>query len=110
MDLGEEWNDLTGLPFVFSLFAGREFILSREDIEPVIRSFNLGRKNLESICKEYAENDQIPWSVYHDFLTHEINYRFSELDHDGLNEFYNYAFFFGYIDQIPDIRFIDITA
>lgn len=107
LDLGEEWTDLTGLPFVFSIFAGRNFLLGRDDIEPIIRSFGLGQKNLENICKEFAENDQVPWSVYHDFLTHEINYRFSEIDHDGLNEFYNYAFFFGYIDQIPDIRFIN---
>ena len=107
LDLGEEWYDLTGLPFVFSFYAGRKFILGKDDIEPIRQSFNLGTRNIEKICKEYAEIDNVVWSTYHDFISKIIKYQFSELDHDGLNEFYNYAFFFGYIDQIPDVNFLN---
>ncbi len=107
LDLGEEWYDLTGLPFVFSFYAGRKFILGKNEIEPIRMSFNLGKKNLEKICKEYAEIDNVIWSAYHDFISKDIKYQFSELDHDGLIEFFNYAFFFGYIDQIPDINFLN---
>ncbi len=104
LDLGEEWHDLTGLPFVFSFFAGRKFVVGKEDMNPIMQSFSLGKEKLEKICKEFAEKDQVAWPTYHDFLTQIIAYQFTELDHDGLNEFFNYAFFFGYIDQIPDIQ------
>ncbi len=106
LDLGEEWFDLTGLPFVFSILAGRKFVTGRNEIAPILKSFDLGKKNLEKIAKQFAEKDHVPWSPYHDFISRQINYRFSELDQDGLTEFYNYAFFFGYIDQIPDINLI----
>jgi len=110
LDLGEEWYDLTGLPFVFSFFAGRKFVLGQTELKPIIQSFNLGKQNLEKICKEFAKLDDLAWSVYHDFLSRNIKYQFSELDQDGLNEFYNYAFFFGYIDQIPDINLINFIS
>jgi chorismate dehydratase len=107
LDLGEEWYDLTGLPFVFSILAGRKFVMGRNEIAPILKSFELGKKNLEKIARQFAGKDNVPWTPYHDFISRQINYRFSELDQDGLNEFYNYAFFFGYIDQIPDINLIN---
>jgi len=107
-DLGEEWYDLTGLPMVFSFWVGRETAIHAEDVKNIINSTNLGLKNLENIAKDYAKNFDFSWALYHDYLTQNVNYKFTEKEHTGLTEFYNYAFYYGLIEYIPDILFFEI--
>jgi chorismate dehydratase len=105
LDLNEEWIDLAGLPFIYSFWAGREFTVTRDDIRLIVKSFDLGQRNMEQICKEYAAQHESDWIFYHDFLTKNISYAFSDKEKEGLLEFYNYAFFFGFIDYIPELHF-----
>jgi chorismate dehydratase len=105
IDLNEEWLDLTGLPFVYAFWAGREMTITPTDVGIIQTSCELGIKNLEKISKEYAESHPHSWSFYHDFFTQNISFSFSDLEKDGLNEFYNYAFFYGFTEFIPDLHF-----
>jgi chorismate dehydratase len=107
-DLGEEWFDLTGLPMVFSFWAGRQTVVQSEDVKKIINASNLSLKNLEKIAKEFAEKSDFSWALYHDYLTQNVNYKFAEDEHAGLTEFYNYAFFYGLIEYIPDILFFEL--
>ena len=107
-DLGEEWYDLTGLPMVFVFWAGRLAKTQTEDVQTIINSTNLGLKNLEKISKDFAGKSKFSWALYHDYLTQNINYKFTEEEHAGLTEFYNYAFYYGLIEYIPDILFFEI--
>jgi len=108
LDLNEEWLDLTGLPFVYAFWAGREITVTTDDLHAIRSSFELGEKNLEKISKEYAHDRPHNWAFYHDFYTHNLSYTFSDTDQDGLNEFYNYAFFYGFTEFIPDLHFYKI--
>ena len=108
LDLGEEWEDLTSLPFVYALWAGREFTINREELVIIKKSYELGKRNLMQIAKEYAEKKNNHWATYHDFLTRHRDYIFSENEMDGLMEFYNYAFYFGYIQYIPDLYYYEL--
>lgn len=108
LDLNEEWLDLTGLPFVYAFWAGREMTVTKNDLQAIRSSFELGVKNLEKISKEYAKGHSQNWSFYHDFFTQNMSYTFSDLEKDGLNEFYNYAFFYGYTEFIPDLYFYKV--
>jgi chorismate dehydratase len=105
LDLNEEWTDLTGSPFVYSFWAGRDFTITADDLRIIKKSFDLGSRNLEQICKTYAARAKVNWVFYHDFLSKNISYTFNDKEQAGLLEFYNYAFFFGYIDFIPDLHF-----
>ena len=105
IDLNDEWTDLTGLPFVYAFWAGREITITQNDIKMLHSSFNLGYNNLEKISKDYAKKHQENWVFYHDFLTQNISYSFSDQEKEGLNEFYNYAFFYGFTEFIPDLQF-----
>jgi chorismate dehydratase len=107
-DLGEEWYDLTGLPMVFAFWAGRQMTADIEDVRNIINAVNLGINNLEQIAKEFAEHSVFSWALYHDYLTKNVNYKFTEEEHAGLIEFYNYAFYYGLIEFIPDIMFFEI--
>ena len=105
LDLGEEWYDLTGLPCPLAFWAGRQFTINEDDVNSIKKSFEIGSRNIEKISKDYAKSHPENWAFYHDILTHDLSYQFSEDVKDGLMEFYNFAFYFGYIDQIPDLHF-----
>jgi chorismate dehydratase len=105
LDLNEEWMDMTGLPFVYAFWAGREMTISKKDISIIRASSDLGMKNLDLISEEYAKSHQQNEKLYHDFFTQNISYTFTDQDMDGLNEFYTYAFFYGFTDYVPDLHF-----
>ncbi len=107
-DLGEEWFDFTGLPFVFSIISGRQNALNKEEMQLMKKSFDIGIRNCESISKEYSKKSEFGWSVYHDYLTQNINYSFNDQEKSGLNEFFNYAFYYGIINYIPELRFFEM--
>ena len=46
LDLNEEWADLTGLPFVYSFWAGREFTIDKNETEKIRNSYELGYMGL----------------------------------------------------------------
>jgi chorismate dehydratase len=108
LDLGEEWEDLTGLPFVYAFWAGREFTIKKEEVSIIKNAFDLGKRNLIQISREYAENNSEDWVYYHDFLTHNRTYTFSNHERDGLMELYHYAFYYGFIKYIPDLYYYEI--
>jgi len=108
-DLGEEWFDFTGNPIVYTFCAGRQITGLEKEAERIKKSFNLGIRNLEKIARDAAEKSPYGWSFYHDYLSQNIKYTFGDKEKAGLNEFYNYAFFYGLIDYIPDLHFFDIS-
>ena len=108
LDLAEEWTDLTGLPFVYAFWAGRDLMLTPEDLKMIQLSHHLGTKNLENIAKTYAEDHSENWAFYHDLLTKNLTFSLSEDELEGLNEFYQYSFFYGFSEFIPDLLYYDI--
>lgn len=105
IDLGEEWSDMTGLPFVYAFWAGNELQLNEKDVKAVLESYQSGQQNIEIISKDFAEKQPMSWDFYYDYLTQNISYSFAEEEKAGLLEFYRYAFYFGLIEHIPDLHF-----
>ena len=48
-DLGAEWVEMTGLPMVFAVWAGRRGVVSRETVEAFLASCRYGRERLDEI-------------------------------------------------------------
>jgi chorismate dehydratase len=107
LDLGEEWSDLTGLPFVFAFWAGKKNEISLEDITHLQKSYEVGAQHITEISKEYAQRHKNGWERYHRYLTEEIQYNFGHKEQEGLQAFYRYAFYYGFIDHIPDLHFYE---
>jgi chorismate dehydratase len=108
LDLCEEWSDLTGLPYIHGFWAGRDIAIKKEDITIVMKSFDLGMKNLTAIAKHFADTYHDNWAYIHDILTKNVYYRFEEEEKEGLREFFNYTFFYGYSEFIPELLFFEI--
>jgi len=105
LDLNEEWLDLTGLPFVYAFWVGRKLTITSNEVKLVQNSYNIGKNNMQSIAKEYASAKQEDWTFFYDYINSDLVFTFSEREEDGLLEFYNYAFFYGYTEFIPDLHF-----
>lgn len=107
LDLGEEWTDMTGLPFVYAFWAAHDLSLTNEEVEILQKSYEIGSQNIEKISREYAVGKPQDWSFYRDYLTKNIVYKFGEDEKAGLMEFYHYAFYLGLIDHIPELHFYE---
>lgn len=105
LDLAAEWNDLTGLPFVFAFWAGISPEITGEDINALQESYRLGAQNIDTICEKFAKNQPYKASFYADYLNQNISFDFSDKEQEGLLEFYRYAFYYGLIEFIPELNF-----
>jgi len=105
LDLNEEWLDFTGLPFVYAFWVGRELTVTTDEVALIQNSYNVGKNNIQKIAKDYASDKNEDWTFYFDYLNRDLVFTFSEQEKDGLLEFYNYAFFYGYTEFIPDLHF-----
>ncbi len=105
LDLGEAWRELTGLPFVYAFWAGKEGGLSPGEVELLIRSKNQGIDALDEIAEVHARNHARPPSFYATYLRDNLVYDLGGMERRGLMEFYGLARTHGLIPDVPDLRF-----
>ncbi len=105
MDLGEAWRELTGLPFVYAFWAGKESSLSSGEVEMLIESKNLGMAALDEIAEAHARNRSRPPFFYASYLRDNLIYGLCDRERRGLMEFYNLARSCGLIQDVPELRF-----
>ena len=105
LDLGEAWQELTGLPFVYAFWAGKENFLSPNEVELLIKSKDRGVNALDEIAEAHAENHTHTSSFYTKYLRDNLTYNLGDLELKGLLKFYELAQIRGLISEIPELRF-----
>ncbi len=91
LDLGAEWFDMTGLPFVFALWAGPAGRVSAELAAVLEASCSCGLSHLDRIIEEEAARRPLPRSLIERYLRGNIVYRLGEREHEGLQLYLRYA-------------------
>jgi chorismate dehydratase len=90
LDLGDAWKQLTGLPFVFAVWA------TRCDIEParidalttlLEDSLRRGLQNIDAIIQNFAIPRGWPPALARQYLTRYLHYDIGRLAFDGIEEF-----------------------
>lgn len=107
LDLGEEWQELTDLPFVYSFWVGREGTLRAEEIEWLRQSKQFGIEKIPEIAEREAQTHGVDVELCRSHLTDISHYDLGEDELEGLREFYRFAFYYGAIEDIPDLRFFE---
>lgn len=106
LDLAEEWIDMTQLPFVFAVWAGRRGHVLSSDSDLLTESRRQGMNNIKKIATEFASESG--WGAgadfYESYLTENIKFELTEERMEGLMEFYRMAFMLGLLDTFPDIK------
>jgi chorismate dehydratase len=91
LDLGAAWTEMTGLPMVFAIWAGRKAVITPE-VEAVFRSsYEFGRAHLDDIIRVEAAHRGIPPALAREYLTRHIVSELGPADYRGLELFLDYA-------------------
>jgi chorismate dehydratase len=119
LDLGQEWTERTGLPFVWAFWAGRGNAAAATDVARLQAALAAGLRSLPAISSTYngAGGAAVPRggkqgppdaeraALNERYLRSNIVYRLGEAEAAGLDEFYRRAFGLGLIARVPELRF-----
>ena len=110
-DLAEEWWRLTGLPFVFAVWAVRPEKLRRPQerrrlVKTFLDSRNAGLEHLPEIARQAAARLKLPGGQLERYLRHSIDYRLDAPHIAGLECFYRYARDAGLLEQVRPLEFL----
>lgn len=116
-DLAHEWRNLTGLPFVFAIWALRLAALGETAREPHPAGILSGSRdngtrpeNIATISKLWSPHLQLPQPLISEYLTRNIDYRLDADNRAGLELFYRFAADLGLIGEVPALRFYGLAA
>ncbi len=97
LDLAAGWRELTGLPFVFAVWAVRPSLAP----EPFLWSREYAKTHLPDIVAAAAPRTGLSPSVLHEYLEGNLHHDLEAEDEKGLQEFYRRAHAHGLLPS-PD--------
>ena len=96
IDLGEQWTDMTGLPFVWAFWAGRPDVMSAEGVEALAHARDAGVANSDAIAAGYAGPGRA--ALGQAYLRDNIQYTMGDREIAGVRRYYALAARHGLID------------
>jgi chorismate dehydratase len=105
LDLAGEWLELTGLPFVFAVWASRESQATSDLVAPFTASLELGLLELDAIVEETAAETGLAPAILRDYFTRNLRYRMGPAEQAGLAEFLRRCEAHGLAAAAPPLRF-----
>ena len=106
-DLGRLWQERTGLPMVFAVWAAPEpthpDLPERE--EALVASLRAARANPEVLAHESAERYGYPAGFLARYFE-KLRYRFGPRERAGLYTFLELARDVGELEEVPELRFV----
>ena len=91
LDLGAEWKQMTGLPFVFAVWAGRPEYLSQPWERLFLDSLEYGLERVDEIVARESVRRNVPASLAKCYLTRYIQFRLGDRHYSGMERFLEYA-------------------
>ena len=90
-DLGEEWTQWTGLPFVFAMWAARRDCELGDVEEALCLSRDRGVERLGEIARREAPKLGVTEELAHDYLAHNLHFTLGSAERAGLRLFQELA-------------------
>ena len=91
LDLGSEWLDLTGLPFVFAAWAARPTIPIHRVSKITSASYEFGKARLTEIVRREYQRRGITRELAEHYLTRHIAFELGAKEVEGLETFLRLA-------------------
>jgi predicted solute-binding protein len=103
-DLGTAWKELTGLPFVYAVWALQRGGAAGARLPQLLRQAKAnGLAHLEEIVQDAPEATA---SYRREYLTRCVSYHLGEPEKHGLRRFQRYLNEFGLIEAAHDLRYV----
>ncbi len=106
MDMVEEWCDKSAVPFVHLLIVARQDFKATSLMDWFLKSYDLGARNMLAIADNFARDRSNPGSYYFEILQEFYRYPLQPEDHQGLKELFNFLFYYGVIDYLPELHWM----
>ena len=107
VDLVEEWNDLTDLPYLHGFWVGRQEELLVAHLHRLMRAKATGVSLLNEVASKSAAERGLSQDSAVEYLS-SFSYDLGELQTESLQELMSYAYYFGSIPDIPEVNFFDV--
>ena len=106
-DLGQEWDDWTGLPFVYAVWAVRPGVDLGDVAEALQEARRRGLARVAQIAHEEAPRLALDAGFCRRYLTNIIRFHLGDAELAGLRRFAAYAREMGLIPQGEELEFYD---
>lgn len=91
LDLGEEWQRFTGLPFVYAAWTGRPGIVTAAHVRALQDAQTEGTRSTAAIAAEYGGADAVRVARAARYLRDNVKYGLGRDEAAGLQRFLDYA-------------------
>ncbi|MBW3540506.1 MAG: menaquinone biosynthesis protein [Planctomycetes bacterium] len=109
-DLGSEWLDWTGLPFVFAVWAGRRESAGGKLDEALAAARDHGLEHIGRIARREARSLGIPETVAREYLTQNLHFHLGPAEQRGLKLFHELAVRLGFAPRGVELVFRSCAA
>ncbi len=107
-DLGRLWQERTGLPMVYAVWACREGVEhGLEELERAhLRSLAVSRSEPEALARRASAEYGWPAGFLARYFE-KLRYHFGPRERQGMVRFFELAHLAGELDVVPELRFVD---
>jgi len=91
IDLGQAWFELTGLPFVFAVWAARPGVLTDAVVAGLHEARDRGQRAIADIARDAARGDATREAAARRYLTDHIRYDLDDAARQGLERYLGLA-------------------
>ena len=103
IDLGTEWTSLTGLPFVWAAWAGRDGAVTAREIDALQAARDAGVAHTDEIADDYCGPDRA--ALGRRYLRENMKYRLGAREAEGLKQYWDLAARHGVVERTDALRF-----
>jgi len=101
LDLGREWKEHTGLPFVFAAWMARPGVELGELPALLERAKRAGLEHVEQMIDRFAVPRGWPPAIARDYLTKYLKYDIGPRHLEAIRSFHQFAHHYGLIPHVP---------
>jgi chorismate dehydratase len=106
LDLVEEWNEFTGLPYVHGVWIGHDAPEMDEIVASLVHARDRGAEHLAETAEVLSRERNIPREFAQQYLS-SFSYSMGDDEQQGFSEFIRYAYYHGVIRDIPELNFFE---
>ena len=106
VDLVQEWSDLTGLPYVHGVWVTEEGLFSPNHLEALGAAKRKGLAEQDAIALQLANEGFGSRESCRSYIG-AFSYDLGDQERQALEEFIQYAFFYGVLPDAPELNFLE---
>jgi chorismate dehydratase len=107
IDLGEEWTEMTGLPFVWAFWVGRAEAVRTEHVQALRAARDAGIAAIDDVVAAQQIDDEEQAELAREYLRSNVKFDLTEDGRAGVKRFFAAAADIGIVPQAAGLRFFD---